>query len=509
MTELQAEVAKLIAAAKKHTNELEKHRLEKEQTEERLEDASMRYMVAEKKLDRVKSQTVQKLEKQLLATSSSEVAKPNTAEKSENQDTVSSQALEDAETALQAALAESATQAEQLQKLVNDNETLTSQLTDSKLKATQHSDDEFAQTELFKQLKRQLEDFITRVNGLEAGNNELRRETKKLQEERAAYRTEVDAELHAATVDQQQHLMKVEADLARIRTARDELEAERAVRETTFRTDKNSVVQLKEVLAAKDEQIKALELQLERRQGDDAPITSDVESLSEVEIRNRFAKATKQLEMMKVELEAMGTAYKKLSGSVSSKYNNQQEMEEKLLRLSAEKAKADQKYFGSMKSRDTFAAEVKTLRAQNAKSSEMIASFKDIEISSRQQLSNLEKQVAEAKDAFAVLENKHYAVQNQVADKNSQADIFKKQVDELKALVASKDTEALSSQAQLRKSELNLEKAKATLAEKEKHFQNLKKVAVPIGPDSEVAEQLRVNIFPLPIFLYHQANSKL
>lgn len=495
VTELQAEVAKLIAAAKKQANELEKNRLEKEQTEERLETASMRYMVAEKKLDRVRSLTVQKLERQLLATSSVDAPKTKANEKQESQDTVSSQALLDAETSLQAALAESAKQAEQLQELAKDKQALLFQLTDVKVKATQHSDDDFAQTELFKQLKKQLEDFINRVNGLEASNNELRRATKKLQEERAAYRSEVDAELHAATVEQQQHLAKLESDLARIRTIRDELEADKSVRETTIRGEKILHVQLKEMVGAKEEQIKALVSQIDRLQGDKVGVIPVIDSLSTDEIRAQFANTTKQLGLMQDELDSMVKAYSRLSGSVSSKYNNQAELEEKLQRSSAEKAKADQKYFSAMKAKESYAAEVKTLRAQKSKSSEIIASFKDLEAASRQQLINLEKQIAEAKDAFSILENKHHVVQNQVADRNSQIHILKKQVEDLKAFLVTKDNENTSTAAQLRRAEVSLEKTKVTLHEKEKHFENFKKTVVPTGSDSEVTEQLRVSLF--------------
>jgi E3 ubiquitin-protein ligase BRE1 len=66
ISELQSQLAKKLAEEKNSIVELEKILSEKQQLEERLEAASLRYMVAEKKLDRAKSLTVAKLEKQYL-----------------------------------------------------------------------------------------------------------------------------------------------------------------------------------------------------------------------------------------------------------------------------------------------------------------------------------------------------------------------------------------------------------------------------------------------------------
>lgn len=66
VSELQGQLAKRLAEEKASIVELEKVLSEKQQLEEQLEAASLRYMVAEKKLDRAKSVTVYKLEKQYL-----------------------------------------------------------------------------------------------------------------------------------------------------------------------------------------------------------------------------------------------------------------------------------------------------------------------------------------------------------------------------------------------------------------------------------------------------------
>ena len=66
VSELQNQLARKLAEEKTTIAELEKALSEKQQLEESLEEASLRYMVAEKKLDRARSLTVAKLEKQYI-----------------------------------------------------------------------------------------------------------------------------------------------------------------------------------------------------------------------------------------------------------------------------------------------------------------------------------------------------------------------------------------------------------------------------------------------------------
>ncbi len=64
IADLQGQVASLLASEKGHITAIEKSRLEQEQLLQRLEAASTRYILAERKLDRAKSVTVAKLERQ-------------------------------------------------------------------------------------------------------------------------------------------------------------------------------------------------------------------------------------------------------------------------------------------------------------------------------------------------------------------------------------------------------------------------------------------------------------
>ena len=505
VSELQERIAKLLRTEKEHINELEKARIEKEQLQERLETASMRYMMAEKKLDRAKSTTVAKLERQATAGGKSETGSGlgggvgNKSEAVNGQ--VDGQALAEAEVARKEADAACAKQAEQLEQLSSENQKLISQLTTLKSKSShQQSDEDYAHTELFKNARKQLEDFVNRVNNLEATNAELRREAKRLQSERAAYRTEVDAEIHATSSEKDSQLLTAESHLARVRAARDELNADLQIRKQAKDQDRVAAEQTKQMLAAKEERIQSLESEIERLSSTHSETNDVVNDLPLQELRTRYANLDRNYSMLNQELASMSSSYKKMSSASSQKLNNLAEMEDKVTKFAAEKAKADQKYFAAMKAKETRDQEIRTLRIQNSKSAEIVSQLKEVEASTRQLVVALEKQVAESKEAFSILETKHHAVQNQVAEKTSSVETTKKQLEEIKTLVSGKDGEHAATSSALRRAEVEIEKLKANLAEKDSRIAAYTPTNAETH-DEKINAALRVSKFSHP-FLY-------
>lgn len=137
ITQLQDQLAKKLAEEKVTIAKLEQTVAEKQQLEESLEAASLRYMVAEKKLDRARSLTVAKLEKQMLGGQrpSSEGAQGKREESSPANGGTPvgerSAELEETNNKLNAVLEK---QKEQLQKLEAENSNLLGQITDIKTK---------------------------------------------------------------------------------------------------------------------------------------------------------------------------------------------------------------------------------------------------------------------------------------------------------------------------------------------------------------------------------------
>jgi E3 ubiquitin-protein ligase BRE1 len=136
VTSLQSKLAKKLAEEKVTIAELEKALAEKQQLEESLEAACMRYMVAEKKLDRARSVTATKLQYIMGGNRpNTEVAQTKREESSPaNGGTPVGDRSVELEEANNKLSAVSEKQKEQLQKLEAENASLLSQITELKVK---------------------------------------------------------------------------------------------------------------------------------------------------------------------------------------------------------------------------------------------------------------------------------------------------------------------------------------------------------------------------------------
>ena len=499
ITAFQARITQLLAAEKEHLVELEKSRLERNKLEERLEDAALRYMVAEKKLDRSKSATVAKLEKQAIAGSRSDAGNGLGGSAGDQGgatgDVANAEEMAEVDAARKVAVAESAKRKEQLASVEAENDKLTKQLTELTLRLSRLSDDDYSKTDLFKQLKSQHEDIIMRVNDLEATNVQLREEAEKLQAERSAYRVELENESEANIRAKEAELAAAENDVARLRDSRNTLADDQTRRKAAEAEERRSVDQIKELASAKEERAKALESEIERLKlqigqssGPASPPTS-IDGLSTDELQSRCTNLEKQSQLLNTELQSMGTAFKKASVLASQKVNNLAALEEKIQRFSAEKVKADQKYFAAMKSKESREVEVRALRAQTAKASEMVSSLKDSESANRALQINLEKQYAEAKESVNTITVKLRTANQLLADRTILAEGLKSQVEELKTSLASRDESTTTKSTAYRAAETELEKLKVRLESTKKQAEDWK--ARSQGSNSEEYEMYR------------------
>lgn len=497
VSQLQTRIAELLSQEKIHICELERSRQEQTQLEERLEAASLRYMLAEKKLDRVKSMTVQKLEKQAIASGKSDSALglDNTADGEDIK--VDTEALAGAEKARRIADAASTKQKEQLQALEAENEKLTVQITTYETRLTRLSDDDYSKTDLFKHLKAQHEDVIKRINDLEATNVKLREEAEKLQAERMAHRSQLEQESHMAVSEKDALLAQAESDLARIRTTRDELQADVQMRKAAQSQERTSIEQITELAIAREERIKVLESEVERinmqpNQANGVPSPQpSIEDASPDDLHTKYTTLERQYAMLKTELQSMEKVYQKTSTVASQKVTNLTNLEEKTLRLSAEKSKADQKFFGAMKAKEARDQEVRTLRAQNNKASEIVSQLKESEAANRNLMISLEKQVAEQKSAIAALGTKYQASQQQINERQIVNDGFRLQVEDLKKNLTAKDSSSSLISSTHRKAETEIEALKVRLEETQKSLESWKMKG--LGNQNEEYEMLRVS----------------
>ena len=500
--QLQDRLAQLLAAEKQHVLQLETYQTEKQELEDRLESASLRYMVAEKKLDRAKSTTVAKLEKQaLLGAQKSSDEDGGTVKREESMSNgvvENGDSMAELEESHNKALAVSQKQKEQIEKLEAENLKLTTQLRELTDQARRFTDDDYANTDLFKQLKSQHEDVIKRVNNLEAINIQLQEEAVRLQAERTSYKAQLESESQTAITEKDALLSTAETHLARIRSNRDELLADQAIRKSSQEEERTSIAKVRELAAAHEDRIKALELENERLTSQDAgqsPISADVAALSTEELAARYQELSRKYNMLNSELASMSIAFQKASKAAGQKISELSALEERVTRLTAEKAKADQKYFAAMRDKDQRKAEVQTLRLQNTKSSDVVAQLKESEAASRLLLANLEKQLAEAKDALNAKTNSHRISQQQITENGIVIEGLKAQIVEFQKSLTAKDASLATTASSCRKVELEAEELKATLSDTKKSLEMWK--AKGLGNQSGEYEMLRVRLmFP-------------
>lgn len=432
----------------------------------RLETASLRYIKAEKKLDRAKSTAVAKLEQQAIAGTGNS-AGSGIGGVDHNGDTEMTNGISEdnkaSQTAYEEASAVVAKQKEQLEAISTENKSLTEQLTAATTRLSNLNEDDYARTELFKQFRVQHEDVIRRINHLEATNIQLREEAEKFQAERTAYRVQVENEQEVITSELESQLQRVEADLSRIRSVRDELLADLSMRKASQDLDRTSSDHLKELITGKDDRIASLELEVERlraRTSEEACEPTprpEVDSLGLEQLRLKYEALAREFDSVNKELPALQSAYKRVQALSTKKVMDFTSLEERVQVLQAEKAKADQKYFAARKDMDTRIVEVKSLRTQNAKSSEIITQLKDVETSNRMMLSNMEKQLSDTRQSntTTAAENKKLEAANREA--SSKVETLKNQVTELTTLLKTKDSNNAATKQRIHAVETELE----------------------------------------------------
>lgn len=496
VSDLQSQLARKLAEEKATLAELSKVLSEKQQLEESLEEASLRYMVAEKKLDRARSLTVAKLEKQYILGAQ----RPGGDSASGNRDeppatngaTPTGERTPDTDETYSKLAAISEKQKEQIQKLEAENANLLSQITEISIKKTKLTDDDYAHTDLFKQLRSQYDDVVKRLNNLEAVNVQLREEAAKLRSERTAYRNQVDEETQIVLAEKEAQLMKTENDLARIRNTRDELLADQQMRKSAQEQERTASLKIQELADAGKAQIAALESEVERLRievGREKAKQADTNDITIEDLRVKYGNLERQYSMLNAELASMQTACKKYSSLASQRVAEFSAMEEKVSRLAAEKSKADQKYFSAMKSKEARDMEVRTLRMQNSKSSDIVSQLKESEAATRSLLANMEKQVSETKEALNSMVNKYHVSQQQITENNIVMEGLRGQIAELKALSVSKDSSLASTSSACRRAETQVEGLKASLADTKKSLENWKNKS--LGNSSSEYEMLR------------------
>ena len=499
--DLQTTVDRLLAREKALKIKLDRFEEENSELSTKLNDASYRVVRAEKKINRLKSTQVQKMEQAAVAN-----ATRSAAGGSEN-------GIEEAETSRNSAelqlrldetLAVEARQREQLEALTADLKRL--QEENSSLKARRESltDEDFIRTDVFKAFKSQNEELIRKVNHLESLTKELKDQNGELHSRQTAFQTELETSAQKEIQDLEEEIRQKDQDLARIRSARDEILADREMRKASMDQDTKAMEHMTELVSAKDDRIAFLELELSRyKPADDVKMEDtkpEVDQLPVDELREQYQKVLKDYQALNQELPSIEQAYKKFQALAQKKVMDFKAMEEQLAMARAEKSKADQKYFAVRKDTDTRIEQNKVLRMQNAKSSEVIEKLKEAEAQRRSLIANLEKQVTDLKQSNMALSDEIKKRDGESTDVFRRAEAFKSQVSDMTNLVKSRDAATALFREQSRTHEEEAERLRVRVDHIQKDRDNWKQKAQ--ANSSEEEELLRVRYYPFLLLVW-------
>lgn len=462
--------------------------------EERLENASLRYMVAEKKFDRMKSVTVAKIEAQAINKSTKQI--PNGINGSHGGGASGSTPVENPaeENLKKEIMAVSRKQLTQLETYHAENAQMREQITGLNVRLLKTNDEDVTKSEVFTALKTQHEDVITRINNLEALNKQLQEEAERLQAERTQHKKKIESESQAAICDLEGQISRLDADLTRIRTARDELLADQQIRRSSQDSREASYGAVQQLVASNDEKIKALQEEIARLKLMSEPepngsaesyINENVEVLAQ-----KLHRKSEECMMLKSELDTMASAYEKSRALAGKNVINLVTLEEKAARLQAEKSKADQKYFSAMKTKEARESELRSTKVANQKSSDLITQLKDVEASGVAARIGLERELAERRTAQANLEESELKLKQETRQNGVKIGSLTKEVDELRSMLKTKDDSITTLSETTRQAEVELERLKVRVDEAKKNAEMWKSKG--LGNESEEYEALRL-----------------
>ncbi|KAJ6264891.1 E3 ubiquitin-protein ligase [Drechslerella dactyloides] len=398
---LQKRISELLATEKTHRVEMDRISHEKEETERQLAMAGFRYLQAEKRLDRLRSQTVAKIEQQAIAaSSSSNGTNPKKDNNSSSKSKFTDGQLADAELARKEAEAIASKQEKEIKQLQADMSRLQEQNSNYSLKITRLSEEDIVNCDTYKNTRLRLEDVIAKLNHLEAHNTTLSRENETLQAERTAFQNKVKEEESIAIEAANTQAQKYEADLARVRAHRDQLHAElHTTRIASEKSPPNHADEMKILVESQLEKIASLEGEVQRLRIEAGqsplPPNEDIANLSHQELIEGMTKLQSSHSILENEFKAIETAWKKAHDLSKAKFDDLRTLQETIVKLKQDKIRNEQKVFEAVKLKEGAVDKARLFQAQHDKASEIIMNLKNSDKKQTTLIANLEKQLAE------------------------------------------------------------------------------------------------------------------
>lgn len=199
--------------------------------------------------------------------------------------------------------------------------------------------------------------------------DELVDKLKELEERDGDLSKRINKELEEENHQLKDNLSKTESDLVRIRAARDELLGKQSILKLEIESKKTNE-EVNKLNAILNDRLKKLE---ESRQKEfKSEEAANLELLEKQELIQR-------LHILSGEMKDIEQAFQDTRTITLDKLKETVDHESLIKKLTIEKSKADQKYFASMRLKDSLVSENKILKTQIAKSQELVTKLNDLE----------------------------------------------------------------------------------------------------------------------------------
>ncbi|KAK6506824.1 hypothetical protein TWF481_005284 [Arthrobotrys musiformis] len=465
ISKLKAELAKSLAVQKGYSVEVDRLRQDKDEAEAQLTNAAIRYLTAEKKLDRLKSQTVARIEQQAIATSSNangnlhKDANPSKAKFTDGQ-------LADAELARKEAEAIASKQEKEIKQLQTEISRLQEQVTSSTLKLGRLSEEDIQHCETYRNVKIRLDDVVAKLNHLEAQHMSTLRDNETLQAERTAFKKLVSDEQSNAIGEAHTQLAKCESDLARIRAFRDQLHGDihglKIAADRTGVTDRSE--ELRKLVESQVQKIASLEGEVQRLRleaGNDSPLPApeDIAGLSHEELISGMTKLRASHNILENEFKSIEEAWRSAHDVSKAKFDELKSLQEMVVRMKQDKIKSEQKVFETGRLKEGALDKARMCQGQHDKASEIIMNLKNADKKQTSLIANLEKQLAELKaiNSQAILSQK--SSQTAQTELKNTVEALNRQLNNLKENIKRSEDASRTESNKRRNAENELEKA--------------------------------------------------
>ena len=321
------------------------------------------------------------------------------------------------------------------------------------------------------------------VNNLQKINDTTVNKLNELENKQTNVKHLLDKELKEENETLKQQLQKSENDLVRIRTARDELLSKQTILKADLenQTTNDELNKLNKVL---NERINTLEGK--RHETSD---NSKINELSKDELIQR-------VNMLNSEIKEIEQAFQETRENSLSKLMSVTDQENLVKKLTIEKTKADQKYFASMRLKDSLSSENKILKTQINKSQELVSKLNDLEKSyldkieiltksnndfkiirqsALQENSKLQESYRAIEVRKASLEKELSSMKDKYSDKVQENTSFTQEINEKNLMIGKLEHKLKSTESLLKKYKTN--NTSSILQEDERQLEALRSIA--------------------------------